>query len=244
MPTVDAQELSPEELRVLGALVEKEATTPEQYPLTLNSLLSACNQTSNRFPIVSWGADTLEEALNSLRRRGLARAVLSPGQRATKYRHVVGEALGLTSGEVGVLAVLWLRGPQTEADLRTRTERYPAVEALGGVRAVLDRLATRYDPPMVVLLARGPGQREDRWAHTLGQGAPDAPPAPAGTVASAGPARVTGGSALSSSATAELGALRDESAQLRTEMEALRAEVSQLRAETEHLRQQLAPLLE
>lgn len=238
MPTVDAQELTPEEIRVLGALVEKEATTPDQYPLTLNALLAACNQASNRHPVVSWGVDILEDTLASLRRRGLARAVLSPGQRATKYRHVVDEALGLTGAELAVLAILWLRGPQTEADLRSRAERYPAVDELGGVRPVLERLATRYQPPLVVLLGRSPGQREERWAQTLGQGTPEAPPAPAGTLATAGPARATAGSA------SELTVLREETARLRVEVESLHAELAQLRAETAELRRQLAPLLE
>ncbi|MDQ6784081.1 MAG: YceH family protein [Actinomycetota bacterium] len=159
--------LTPEELRVLGALIEKEATTPDQYPLTMHGLLSATNQTSNRNPVVTYDAAIVLEVLGRLRQAGLARVVHSSSNRAEKYRHVVGEAWGLSAPEVAVLAVLTLRGPQTVNEVRTRTERYGDLEEMGGVDGVLHRLKNRYQEPFVVRLERQPGHREERWAHLL-----------------------------------------------------------------------------
>ncbi|MBO0692222.1 MAG: DUF480 domain-containing protein [Acidimicrobiaceae bacterium] len=159
--------LSPEQLRVLGVLIEKEATTPDQYPLTMNALVLACNQTSNRQPVVSYTADDVEPAIASLREAGLVRLVHSPSNRAVKYRHVAGEAWELSPGELAVLAVLALRGPQTVNELRTRTERYTGLEDLGGADGVLHRLKNRYAEPWVARLERRPGQREERWMHLL-----------------------------------------------------------------------------
>jgi uncharacterized protein len=159
--------LSAEQLRVLGVLIEKEATTPDQYPLTMNGLLLACNQTSNRQPVVTYTTDDVEPVLASLRDAGLVRLVHSPSNRAVKYRHVAGEAWELGPGELAVLAVLALRGPQTANELRTRTERYDGLEDLGGVDGVLHRLRNRYAEPWVVRLERRPGQREERWMHLL-----------------------------------------------------------------------------
>lgn len=205
------EELSPEELRVLGCLVEKEHNTPDQYPLTLNGLVAACNQTSNRTPVVAYDEGTVTAALALLRERGLARTILASGNRATKYRHVLEEARGLTPGECAVLAVLALRGPQTVNELRTRTERYQGIDDLGGVEAVLDRLARRYEEPYVRCLERQPGQREERWAHLLA-GEPPAwvaeAPRPAGAPTGSVAARLA---ALE----AAVGALRQEVDELR-----------------------------
>jgi len=159
--------LSAEQLRVLGVLIEKEVTTPDQYPLTMNGLLLACNQTSNRQPVVSYTTDDVEPVLTSLREAGLVRVVHSPSNRAVKYRHVAGETWELGAGELAVLAVLALRGPQTVNELRTRTERYAGLEDLGGVEGVLHRLKNRYSEPWVIRLERRPGQREERWMHLL-----------------------------------------------------------------------------
>ncbi|MGH9076877.1 MAG: YceH family protein [Acidimicrobiales bacterium] len=210
------EELSPEEQRVLGALVEKGQTSPEQYPLTLNALVAACNQASSRAPVVAYGPSTVEAAVALLRQRGLARQVLASGNRATKYRHVLDEALGLTAGECAVLAVLFLRGPQTASELRARTERYHPLDDLGGVVGVLDRLATRYAEPYVRRLDRTAGQREERWAQLMG-GEPCDP----------GPGPVTAG--RRPSAGDRLSALAGEVADLRAEVEGLRAEVDELR---------------
>jgi uncharacterized protein YceH (UPF0502 family) len=156
--------LNPDEVRVLGCLIEKERTVPDVYPLTLNALLSACNQTSNRDPVVAYEPHDVEAALMQLRSRNLTRVVHSPSNRAEKYRHVVHEHLGLEGDTIAVLAVLLLRGPQTVNELRTRTERYePGVP---DVEAALRVLASR-EEPLVVNMGRRPGQREERWMHLL-----------------------------------------------------------------------------
>jgi len=154
--------LSPPELRVLGCLIEKERTVPDSYPLTLNALLGACNQTSNRDPVVSYEPYEVEAALMQLRSHGLTRVVHSPSNRAEKYRHVAGEALGLEDDTVTVLAPLLLRGPQTVNELRTRTERYvPGVPDVEGALRVLESRG------LVANVGRRPGQREERWTHLL-----------------------------------------------------------------------------
>lgn len=167
-------DLTPEEARVVGALAEKQLTTPQYYPLTLNALVNACNQSSNRDPVVSYDDATVERALQGLRDKGLARAVLSPGNRAPKYRHLLEEALALVPEELAVMTVLLLRGPQTVGELRTRTERMYAFISLEEVEAALERLATRHEEPLVERLERQPGQKEPRHAHLLG-GRPSEP---------------------------------------------------------------------
>lgn len=212
------QVLSPEQLRVLGALIEKEATTPEQYPLTLNALLNATNQTSNRNPVVSYDAGTVTATLGELRSLGLARVVHQPGQRADKYRHVVHEAWALTREELAVLAVLALRGPQTVNELRARTERYGDLEDMGGVEGVLHRLKNRYEEPYVTRLERQPGQREERWAHLLAGEVIDVPAAP--------PAPRSGS--------------QERVTELETRVEALEARLAELERRFEGLWQQLS----
>jgi uncharacterized protein len=169
--------LSTAEARVLGCLIEKEATTPDAYPLTMNSLILACNQTSNRTPIVHYDETVVNDALLALRERKLTRLVHSAhGSRVTKHRHALSEVWAITNAELAVLAVLLLRGPQTVNELRTRTERYQAdIDDLGGVQGVLDRMAAR-DEPLAACLGRQPGQREERWVQLLAD-EPDLPPA-------------------------------------------------------------------
>ena len=160
--------LDDEQVRVLGSLVEKEATVPDSYPLTLNALRQACNQSSSRDPVVSYDELTVQSALDHLKAAGLVRFVHpSHGERSTKFRHVVDERLGLERPELAVLAVLALRGPQSATELRTRTERQHPFGSPGEVEAVLRSLAER-DEPLVVLLPRQSGQRDARWAHLLG----------------------------------------------------------------------------
>lgn len=215
--------LSAAQLRVLGVLVEKEATTPDQYPLTLNALLLGINQTSNRNPVLSWGGAEIGPVMADLRSAGLARVVHSPSNRAEKYRHVLGEAWGLGSGELAVLAVLALRGPQTANELTARTERYHGLEEMGGVEGILHRLKNRYDAPYVTRLERQPGQREERWAHLLaGEVLDVAEPDPA-----RGPA-------------ARGGATPDRLAALESRMAGLDAEVADLRRQLEAFRDQFA----
>lgn len=160
--------LSPEEVRVVGALVEKQVTTPEYYPLTLNALRQACNQLSNREPVVAFDERTVVWALESLRDRKLVRAVTTADGRVPKYRHVLDEALGLKSPEMAVMCVLMLRGAQTVGEIRTRTERLYPFSALSFVETTLEDLMTREGAPLVLKLPRQSGQKESRYAHLLG----------------------------------------------------------------------------
>jgi uncharacterized protein YceH (UPF0502 family) len=160
-------ELSAHELRVLGCLIEKESTTPDAYPLTLNSLRNACNQTTSRDPVVTFSELEIEQALNSLRSRGLTRTVHSTSNRATKYRHVLPEALSLEPAETALLSVLMLRGAQTVGELKGRSERQHRFDSVDEVAGTLSALAGR-DQPLVCRLTRQPGQKDARWAHLLG----------------------------------------------------------------------------
>src|SRR3989449_4047143 len=177
--------LNDNEVRVLGALVEKEITTPDYYPLSLNALANACNQKSNRDPIMSLSEGEVTEALEGLRRQGLAREVSSFDSRVPKYAHQLADVFNFDRRETAVLCVLLLRGPQTPGELRGRTERMYTLDDLPAVEAALNRLAER-QPPLVRQLPRRPGTKESRWAHLLaGEGeawepAPSGPDAPAG----------------------------------------------------------------
>jgi uncharacterized protein len=153
------------ELRVLGCLVEKQRTTPDAYPLSLNALRLACNQSTNRDPVVDYDEPTIRAALDRLSRRGWTRLASGPGSRAVKFRHLFDEALGLSDADVSLLAVLMLRGPQTPGELKQRTERLYRFEAPADVDAVLDALIQRQ---LVARLERRPGQKEQRYAQQLG----------------------------------------------------------------------------
>jgi uncharacterized protein len=174
-------DLSAAEVRVLGCLIEKQRTTPDVYPLSLNSLRLACNQSTNRDPIVDYDEATVRAALDELARRGWARLASGPGSRAAKFRHLLPEALGLPDGELSLLAVLMLRGDQTLGELKQRTERLHRFESIDAVEATLQELAGR---ELVARRARRPGQKEDRYAHLLGgavetvASGPEATPAP------------------------------------------------------------------
>ena len=208
--------LTAEELRVLGVLIEKEATTPDQYPLTMNALLSATNQTSNRNPVVTYDADSATRVLGHLRELGLARVVHSPSNRAEKYRHVVHEAWALSAAELAVLAVLALRGPQTVNELRTRTERYGDLGDMGGVDGVLHRLKNRYEEPYVVRLERQPGHRDERWAHLLAGEVLDVP-------AEASAPRGSGSAERVSALEAQVAQLTDQVSVMRADLDRLLA---------------------
>lgn len=154
---------------MLGCLIEKEATVPDSYPLTVNSLRTACNQSTSRDPVMSMTDHDVERALAALRERGLTRTVHSTSNRATKFRHVVPDVLDLDEAATAVLAVLMLRGPQTVGELKTRTERQHPFESTDEVAATLVALAGR-DEPLVRQLERRPGQKDARWVHLLAQG--------------------------------------------------------------------------
>lgn len=187
-------ELTSEEGRVLGCLVEKQLTTPQQYPLTENALIAACNQTTNRDPVVAYDVSTVRITARSLREKGLLRMVHRAGERSEKHQHLLDSALGLSPGQVSLLAVLLLRGPQTLAELRARSERMHAFETVAQVQEALDALTDR-DEQLIALLERQPGRKEARYGQLLvdlgqaparpsvqktqpGQGAPPAQGAP------------------------------------------------------------------
>ena len=171
-------DLTAAEVRVLGCLIEKEATTPDNYPLTLNALRNACNQSTSRDPVVEYDDHEIERALASLRERGLTRTVHSTSNRAAKYRHVVPDELGVDPGETAVLSVLMLRGAQTVGELKGRTDRQHSFATTDEVVGALGALAAR-DQPLVLQLERQPGQKDARWVHLLSpQAAVGAPPAP------------------------------------------------------------------
>lgn len=200
-------ELTAEEGRVLGALVEKELTTPQAYPLTDSALIAACNQTTNRDPVVAYDITEVRLAVRSLREQELLRTVHRPGERSEKHRHLLDTALGLDQAGLALLAMLLLRGPQTVGELRARTERMHPFGSALEVEQALDALADR-DEPLVARLERQPGRKEARYDQTLA-------PSMAGTgpvvVAAPGPTGLA----------AEVAALREEVAELRARLEAL-----------------------
>ena len=199
-----------DEVRVLGALLEKEVTTPEYYPLSLNALLNACNQKSNRDPVVHFDEETVERVLYTLRDKGLLLNITGAGSRVPKYGHRLSEKLNLGRRELAILCELMLRGPQTLGELRTRAERMHHFDDISEVETVLDRM-----PELVTKLPRRPGEKEARYAHLL-SGAPDvAAPALEQAVDSIAPPRAD-------------------------RIAALEAEVAHLRQELEDLKQQFA----
>jgi uncharacterized protein len=153
------------EIRVLGCMIEKQRTTPDAYPLTLNALRTACNQTTNRDPIVSYDEPMIREALRRLAQRGWARLASGPGSRAVKHRHLLDDALDLGDAELTVLCVLMLRGGQTPGELKVRTERMHAFESLAELQETLEGLIRR---ELVARLSRRPGQKEERYVQLLG----------------------------------------------------------------------------
>jgi hypothetical protein len=158
--------LTPPEIRVLGCLMEKQRTTPDVYPLTLNALRLACNQSTNRDPVLDYDEQVIRTALHHLERRGLTRLASGAGSRAAKYRHLLAQALPMEDAEQAVLCVLMLRGPQTPGELKQRAERMHAFGDLGEVQETLRRLIGR---ELVERMERRPGQKEERYGHLLGQ---------------------------------------------------------------------------
>jgi uncharacterized protein YceH (UPF0502 family) len=203
-------------VRVLGSLIEKEVTTPDNYPLTLNALTAACNQTSNRDPVLDLDEATVASSLDDLARRGLAREVHRSDSRAKRYRHQLVETLHLHSAEIAALCVLMLRGAQTAGEIRTRTGRLHEFPDLAHVEVTLQSLMT-LPVPLVVQLPRRPGQKEVRFAHLLsGEPQPEAAE-PAATVEPARPGRIE---VLEQS----IDSLREELAELRAQFEQFRRE--------------------
>ncbi len=213
-------DLTPVETRVLGCLIEKERTTPENYPLSLNSLVSACNQLTNREPTMTLGDRDVEDALDSLRQKKLATVIFGAGSRVQKYRHLLADIYHFSPQEYALLCVLLLRGPQTAGELRGRAERMAPFAALADAENVLNAMAEGGEP-LVRLLGARPGQKERRYAQLLSgepvETAADSSPVPARNE-TAGPTRLE---------------------VLEKEVADLRGQLSQLQASLEELRRQL-----
>jgi uncharacterized protein len=219
-------DLSAPEIRVLGCLLEKQRTTPDAYPLSLNALRLACNQATNRDPVTEYDEAGIRDALHRLSRRRWARLASGAGSRAPKYRHLLDEALGLPEDELAVLCVLMLRGPQTPGELKQRTER---LHPLADLSAVLDALERLIGRELAERLPRRPGQKEERYLHRLSEeaeGAPvveqaseplvAAPPRPPAAPRDDG--RVDRLEAELGELRSELAAVREQLAELRTEL--------------------------
>ena len=155
------------DVRVLGSLIEKEKTTPEYYPLSLNALKNACNQSSNRDPVVHSDEEAVARSIENLRKRGLVRAIKRVDSRVTKYQHLVDEQMNLDAREAALLCVLMLRGPQTVGELKSRSSRLTDFASLAEVETTVNGLIVREDAPLVARLPRRSGQKEVRYAHLL-----------------------------------------------------------------------------
>jgi uncharacterized protein YceH (UPF0502 family) len=187
-------ELTVEEVRVLGCLIEKGATTPDHYPLSTNALVNACNQKSNREPVVDYSEQEAVAAMILVRQTGLGRT--NGSGRSDKHRHILHDAIGLDLDQQALLAVMMLRGPQSAGELKTRTDRYTTCQGTGfespdDIEAVLTAMAEKADP-YVANIGRGSGQSQDRWAHLFGEMVPDVsnlggPPAATAPATSVGP---------------------------------------------------------
>jgi uncharacterized protein YceH (UPF0502 family) len=208
--------LSEVEVRVLGSLIEKDITTPDYYPLSLNALVNACNQKNNRDPVMGLGEDAVRAALESLQGQRLAGPASGADSRVTKYEHRMQEVFNFDRRETAILCVLLLRGAQTPGELRGRTERMYRFEELEDVHATLDRLSQR-EPALAAVLPRQPGTKESRYMHLLSGGAPPAEPARALASPSAGDDRI---------------------AHLENEVEKLRREIADVQQELAAFRKQ------
>ena len=211
----DEIRLTAEEARVLGSLVEKAITTPDYYPLSLNALVNACNQSSNRDPVVAYGEPTVLRALESLRGRKLVFIFEGAASRVVKYGQKFAETLGLSPPETAALVILMLRGPQTVGEIRGRSGRLHEFASIGEVESALQGLAARSPQPLVVRMPRQPGFKESRYAHLLcgevvAEAAPEPPPRPG----------------------------QDRFAALEAEIFALRREIDQLKQELAQFRKQ------
>jgi uncharacterized protein YceH (UPF0502 family) len=214
------------EIRVLGALIEKQKTTPDGYPLTLNALRLACNQSTNRDPVVEYDEATVRTAAQALGKRGWARLASGHGSRTTKYRHLLDQALRLAPDELAMLGVLMLRGAQTPGELKQRTERMHHFAGLGHVQDALERLVER---ELVERLERRPGQKEERYRQLLGGDGADAaaatPAQPATTAAEPGSAPSGEGPAPAGPLEQRVSALEGALTDVREDIAALRREL-------------------
>jgi uncharacterized protein YceH (UPF0502 family) len=212
------QNLNPIQARVLGSLIEKELSTPEHYPLSLNALTNACNQSSNRDPVMKLDEGIVSGALDSLRRLNLVRSFQASGSRVPKYQHLLTESGELAGAELAVICALLLRGPQTAAELKTRSARLTPGDESWSVEQVLNALAAREPQPAVIRLQRRPGQKEARFMHLLGDA-------------------VTGDETVNEAeptgAVDRLTALEEMTRELRDEVTSLRAQFAEFRKQLE-----------
>ena len=210
--------LTPLEIRVLGVLVEKQHTTPDYYPLSLNALVAGCNQKSSRDPVMSVGEEEAQSALDTLKERKLVTNSWGASRRVVRYSHNFPQVVDTDPGTTALLATLMLRGPQTPGELRTACERMYRFADLSSVEAYLAEMASRPGGALVVKLPKQPGAREHRWEHLLG--------GPSGAAANPPPAPPGGATKLSGDGfEAEVARLRDEVAELRAMVEALKEEI-------------------
>jgi uncharacterized protein YceH (UPF0502 family) len=210
--------LSDSEVRILGCLIEKEMTTPEYYPLSLNSLTNACNQKSNRDPVVSYDEDDVERGLDSLQQKGLVRKTLASGSRVLKYAHAVLDRFDLSRQDMGVLCELMLRGPQTVGEIRSHTERMSvSFDSLDAVEHALQGLAD-HDPPLAIKMPREAGKKESRFMHLFSGGVETLP------CFGVAPAR------SETPREEKIGRLEEEIARLRSELEELKSAFAEFRA--------------
>ncbi|HKT88201.1 MAG TPA: YceH family protein [Candidatus Sulfotelmatobacter sp.] len=214
--------LSEIEARVLGSLIEKDITTPDYYPLSLNALVNACNQKNNREPVMSLDESAVRDALNTLQEKRLAGPASGADSRVTKYEHRLQEVFNFDRREIAIVCVLLLRGPQTPGELRSRTDRMYHFEALDDVISTLDRLAQR-EPPLVRMLPRQPGTKEARYTHLFSGGPPEQPAAPI--------TRASSPDAPSSSD--RISNLEEEVARLRTELTEVQQQLAAFRKQFE-----------
>ena len=205
------------ETRILGSLVEKDITTPDYYPLSLNALVNACNQKNNRDPVMTLDEQSVRDALTTLQEKHLAGPASGADSRVAKYEHRLQEVFNFDRREIAILCVLLLRGPQTPGELRSRTERMYHFEALDDVIATLDRLAQR-DPPLTAVLPRQPGTKESRYAHLFS----GHPPAHEVEQPSAGQAGAEAGADRLGKLEEEVSALRRDVADLQQQCAAFR----------------------
>ena len=209
------------ETRVLGSLIEKDITTPDYYPLSLNALVNACNQKNNRDPVMTLEEAAVREALSTLQEKRLAGPVSGADSRVTKYEHRLQEAFNFDRREIAIVCVLLLRGPQTPGELRSRTDRMYHFEALDDVVSTLDRLAHR-EPPLSAVLPRQPGTKESRYMHLFSGEAP----------------AVTEVARASTPAVASGGSTADRVAKLEEEVATLRAELAEVQQQLAAFRKQ------
>src|SRR5277367_724745 len=213
--------LTETEVRVLGSLIEKDITTPEYYPLSLNALVNACNQKSNRDPVMQLDEDAVRDALDGLQQQRMAGPARGADSRVTKYEHWLQEVFNFTRGEIALLCVLLFRGPQTPGELRGRTERLHSFETLEDVLSALQKLMQR-DPPLAKVLPRQPGTKESRYAHLL-----------AGDVAEETLPAQPNPHAGSNAAADRIAKLEEEVSELRRELGALKDQMERFRKQFE-----------